>query len=86
LGGANVLEEKEPERKNGDRREEREGLALHCFENPIYVFPEIKLRGFVPNYYIHLSVSNLYIPGSVCLFGCKIGRPILGLYKLLRST
>jgi hypothetical protein len=36
---------------------------LHCTENPIYVFPEMKLRGLVPNFYIHVSVSNLYIPG-----------------------
>jgi hypothetical protein len=25
----------------------------HCTENPIYVFPETKLRGLVPNSYIH---------------------------------
>jgi hypothetical protein len=43
---------------------------LHWTENPIYVFPEMKLRGLVPNSYIHLSVGDLqYIfPGSVCLF------------------
>ncbi len=35
---------------------------LHCTENPIYVFPEIKLRGLIPNSYIHVSVSDLYIP------------------------
>jgi hypothetical protein len=34
----------------------------------IYVFPEMKLRGLVPNSYIHVSVSTLYIP--------KIGLPI----------
>jgi hypothetical protein len=28
--------------------------ALHT-ENPIYVFPEMKLRGLVPNSYIHVS-------------------------------
>jgi hypothetical protein len=40
----------------------------HCTENPIYVFTEIKLCGFVPNYYIHASMSDLYIP--------RIGLPI----------
>jgi hypothetical protein len=53
---------------------------MHCTENPIYVFPEMKLRGHVPNSYIHVSVSNLYteFPRSVCLFLCsKIDRPIL---------
>ncbi len=32
----------------------------HCTENRIYVFPE--LRGLIPNSYIHVSVSDLYIP------------------------
>ena len=36
---------------------------------PIYVFPELKLRGLLPNFYIHGSVSDLYIP--------TIGPPIL---------
>ncbi len=35
---------------------------LHCKEDPIYVFPEMKLRGLVPIFHIHVSVSNLYIP------------------------
>ena len=41
---------------------------VHCTENPINVFPEIKLRGLVPNSYIHVSVRDLYIP--------RIGLPI----------
>jgi hypothetical protein len=28
----------------------------------MYVFLEIKLRGLVPNSYIHVSVRDLYIP------------------------
>ncbi len=60
---------------------------LHCTENPIYVFPEMKLCGHVPNSYIHVSVSDLYIPGAVCLFSCsKTRRPILGIYKSLTDT
>jgi hypothetical protein len=43
-------------------------FCLHCAENPIYVFPEMKLRSHVPNSYIHVSVSDLYIP--------RIGLPI----------
>jgi hypothetical protein len=31
-------------------------------ENSIYVFPEKKLRGLIPNFYIHISVSDLCIP------------------------
>ncbi len=34
-------------------------VTTHCTENHIYVFPEMKLRGLVPNSYIHVSVSNL---------------------------
>jgi hypothetical protein len=37
---------------------------MHCNEdeNPIYVFPEMKLCGPAHNYYIRVSVSNLYNP------------------------
>ncbi len=41
---------------------------MHCTENPIYVFPEMKLRGLVTYSYIHVSVSDSYIP--------RIGLPI----------
>jgi hypothetical protein len=30
--------------------------------NPIYVFPEKELRGHSPNFHMHVSVSDLYIP------------------------
>jgi hypothetical protein len=36
--------------------------STHCNEDPIYVFPEMKLRGLIPNIQIHVSVSDLYIP------------------------
>ncbi len=44
-------------------------LRLHCNENPIYVFPEKKLRGLSPNFHIYVSVSDIYIS--------SIGLPIL---------
>ncbi len=34
----------------------------HCKEDSNYVFPETKLCGLVPNFHIHTSVSDLYIP------------------------
>jgi hypothetical protein len=34
----------------------------HCNENPNNVFPEKELRGLSPNFHIHVSVSDLYIP------------------------
>jgi hypothetical protein len=37
-------------------------IGSHCSENPIYVFPEKELRGLSPKSYIHVSVSDLYIP------------------------
>jgi hypothetical protein len=36
------------------------------YQNLIYVFPEMKLCGLVPNFYIHASVKDLYIP-RICL-------------------
>ncbi len=59
---------------------------IHCNEIR-YVFPEMKLRGHVPNFYIYVSVSDLYIPRIGLLFGySKIVRPILGKYKSLADT
>jgi hypothetical protein len=37
-------------------------IPLRCNENPIYVFPEKELRGLSPDFHIHVSVSDLYIP------------------------
>ncbi len=37
-------------------------LTLHCKENPIYVFPEKELPVLSPNFLIHVTVSDLYIP------------------------
>jgi hypothetical protein len=34
----------------------------YCSENPIYVLPGKELRGLSPNFHIHVSVSDLYIP------------------------
>ncbi len=51
-----------------------ESGILHSKQEPIYVFPEMKLRGFVPNLHIHKSVRNLYIP------------LIVGIHKSLTAT
>ncbi len=62
---------------------------MHCTKNPTYLFLEMKLRGNVPNSYIHVSMRDLYIfsSRSVCLYGTsKIGRPILGIYKSVTDT
>ncbi len=55
---------------------------LHCNKNPIYV-----LRGLSPNFHIHVSVSDLYIPRiGPHIFCSKIGRLIVGIYKSLTDT
>ena len=59
-----------------------QAVPLHCKENPIYVFLFWELRSLIPNFHIHVSVSDLYFPGSVHIFPCsRIGRPILEIYK-----
>jgi hypothetical protein len=47
----------------------------------------MKLRGLVPNYHIHVSVSNLYTPtiGPPILLQ-KIRGQIVGIYKSLTDT
>jgi hypothetical protein len=37
-------------------------LQIHNTDNSKYVFSEKELRGYSPNSYIHVSVSDLYIP------------------------
>jgi hypothetical protein len=37
-------------------------LQRHCTENSKQRFPEMELRGFGPNSYNYVSVSDLYIP------------------------
>ncbi len=51
------------------------------------IFPEKEYRGLSPNFHIHASVSDLYIPtiGLLILLE-EICRPILGLYKSITDT
>jgi hypothetical protein len=37
-------------------------VDVHCNENPSYVFLFWELRALSPNFHIHVSVSDLYIP------------------------
>jgi hypothetical protein len=56
-------------------------LQMHYKENSKQIFPELKLCSLVPNFYIHVSVSDLYIPtiGLPILLYCICG-PIVGRY------
>ncbi len=59
-------------------------LQMHCRYRKLgKKFPERKLRGLNPNFYLHISVSDFYCTfrRSACLFRCSnIGGPILGIY------
>jgi hypothetical protein len=35
---------------------------MHCNKNSKHILPEMKLRGLIPNFNIHVSESDLYIP------------------------
>ncbi len=51
------------------------------------IFPEKEYRGVSPNFHIHASVSDLYIPTIGLPIPLEeICRPILGLYKSLTDT
>ncbi len=56
-------------------------------ENLKQIFPEKEYRGLSPNFHIHVSVSELYIPtmGLAVLLE-EICRLILGIYKSLKDT
>ncbi len=63
---------------NKKTRHEKEGMD-HALQrkNPIYLFSEKELLGLSPNFHIHVSMSDLYIP-TFCLFSfCFPGLPIL---------
>jgi hypothetical protein len=34
----------------------------HCTGNSKHIFPEMKLHGLIPKFYIHIPGSDLYIP------------------------
>jgi hypothetical protein len=56
-------------------------LQMHCTENSKQIFPEMKLCGLVPNFYIHVTVSDLNIPTIGPQTQCsKIGGQIVGIY------
>jgi hypothetical protein len=69
-------------------------MPMHCkepcnTESRKQIFPEKEMHGPSPNFHIHVSVSDLYIPTidllillqEICVCG-----PILGIYKSLKDT
>jgi hypothetical protein len=59
-------------------------LPMHWTEISKQILPAMTLRSLVPNFYIHVSVSNFYCPTIGPQMQCsKIGGPIVGIYKSL---
>jgi hypothetical protein len=62
-------------------------ILLHCNGNSLYVFLFWELRGFSPNFHMHVSVSDLYIPRiGPHISSSRKGRPIVGIYNSLTDT
>jgi hypothetical protein len=60
---------------------------VHCNGNSVYIFLFWELRGLSPNFHIHVSVSDLYIPRiGPHIFSSRKGRPIVGIYNSLTDT
>jgi hypothetical protein len=56
-------------------------------ENSKRIFSEKELRGHSPNFHIHVSVSDLYIPTiDLPILLQEIFGSILGIYKSLTDT
>ncbi len=56
-------------------------------ENLKQIFPAKEYRGLSPNFHIHVSVRELYIPTMSLPFLLEeICIPILGIYKSLTNT
>jgi hypothetical protein len=59
------------------KRVKRKGCKKeHYNENPIYVFLFWELRGLSPNFHIHVSMSDLYIPQDRSTYFLKQNRQI----------
>ena len=62
-------------------------LRSHNTENSKQIFPGKELHGYSPNSYIHVSVSDLYIPlTDLPIQLQEIFGPILGIYKSFTYT
>jgi hypothetical protein len=61
--------------------------ASHCNGNSVYIFLFWELRGLSPNFHIHVSVSDLYIPRiGPRISSSRKGRPIVEIYNSWTDT
>jgi hypothetical protein len=62
-------------------------LSFSNTENSKQLFPGKELLGHSPNFHIHVSVSNLYIPTiDLPILLQELCGPIRGIYKSLTDT
>ncbi len=62
-------------------------ISLQNAENLKQIFPEKEYLGLSPNFHIHVSVSELYIPMMGLSFLLEeIYGPILEIYKSVTET
>ncbi len=61
--------------------------VLHCNGNSVYIFLFWELRGLSPNFHIHVSVSDLYIPRiGPHISSSRKGISTVGIYNSLTDT
>jgi hypothetical protein len=75
-------------RENRVLKTEAENLILvHCKGDSVYIFLFCELRGLSPNFYIHVSVSDLYIPRiGPHISSSRNGSSFVGTYNSLTDT
>jgi hypothetical protein len=63
---------------------EKKFILMSTLQTRSYLcIPRNEMRGLVPNFHIHVSVSDLYIPTISPPILLQICWPIVGIYKLL---
>jgi hypothetical protein len=68
-------------------RKKKMEREMHGNGNSVYIFLFWELRGLSPNFHIHVSVSDLYIPMiGPHISSSRKGRPIAGIYNSLIDT
>ncbi len=62
-----------------------EQSQVRCNGNSVYIFLFWEYRGLSPNIYIHVSLSDLYIPRiSLHISSSRTGIPIVGIHYIIR--
>ncbi len=60
---------------------------LHCNGNSVYISLFWELRGLSPNFHIHMSVNDLYIPRiGPHISSSRNGSSVVGIYNSLTET